>query len=129
MDAPYKGKRKISFMTYFCRSQAVFKHGAIKPEDILGSTETVKEINFDGIGWKEATENKLRVMELSLELALLVANADGSIDDVSVQRGIGAGCDEAATEVIESTPSWSPGKQRGKAVKVSMVIPVRFKIS
>ena len=86
MDAPYKGKRKISFVTYFCRSQAVFKHGTIKPEDILGSAETVKEINFDGIGWKETTENKPRVMELSLELALLVANADGSIDDVEIEK-------------------------------------------
>jgi protein TonB len=62
-------------------------------------------------------------------LVKFTVNKDGSIDDVSVQRGIGAGCDEAATEVIESMPSWSPGKQRGKAVKVSMVIPVRFKIS
>lgn len=62
-------------------------------------------------------------------LVKFTVDKDGSIDDVSVQRGIGAGCDEAAMEVIESMPSWSPGKQRGKAVKVSMVIPVRFKIS
>ena len=61
-------------------------------------------------------------------LVKFTVNKDGAISDVQVQRGIGAGCDEAAAEVIENMPAWKPGKQRGKAVKVSMVIPVRFKI-
>ena len=43
-------------------------------------------------------------------------------------RGIGGGCDEEAMRVIKSLPKWKPGKQRGKAVRVSYQIPVFFKL-
>jgi protein TonB len=57
-----------------------------------------------------------------------VVNRDGSIVDVKVVRGIGAGCDEEAIRVVQSAPSWSPGKQRGKPVRQKMVIPINFKL-
>lgn len=43
-------------------------------------------------------------------------------------RGIGNGCDEEAMRVI-GLSRWNPGKQRGKPVKVKMVIPVVFKLA
>ncbi len=55
-----------------------------------------------------------------------VVKEDGSIDGVRVLRGIGGGCDEAAVAVVEKMPKWSPGKQRGKAVRVQYNLPVRF---
>jgi protein TonB len=57
-----------------------------------------------------------------------VVNRDGSIVDVKVVRGIGAGCDEEAIRVVQSAPAWSPGKQRGKPVRQKMVIPINFKL-
>jgi len=58
-----------------------------------------------------------------------VVDKTGNITDVKVIRGIAAGCDEEAIRVIKNSPKWNPGKQRGKAVKVRMVLPITFKLS
>ena len=57
-----------------------------------------------------------------------VVEPDGSVSNVKILRGIGGGCDEEAMRVIKSLPKWKPGKQRGKAVRVSYQIPVVFKL-
>ncbi len=57
-----------------------------------------------------------------------VVNRDGSIVDVRAIKGIGAGCDEEAVRIVQSAPSWKPGKQRGKPVRQKMVIPIIFKL-
>ncbi|MCB0430578.1 MAG: energy transducer TonB [Flavobacteriales bacterium] len=53
---------------------------------------------------------------------------DGSITSVKVLRGIGGGCDEEAIRVVNAMPKWKPGKQRGKAVRCSFTLPVRFQL-
>ena len=55
-----------------------------------------------------------------------VVNADGSLVDFKVIKGIGAGCDEEAIRVLKGSPNWVPGKQRGKPVRVRMMVPVFF---
>ena len=56
-------------------------------------------------------------------------NKDGSIVDVEVVRSGGdASLDKEAVRVIKSMPKWSPGKQRGKAVRVKYTVPVNFKL-
>ncbi|UXP33256.1 TonB family protein [Reichenbachiella agarivorans] len=58
-----------------------------------------------------------------------VVDKDGSITEVRAIKGIGAGCDEEAVRVLEGAPKWKPGKQRGRAVKVRMILPITFKLS
>jgi len=57
-----------------------------------------------------------------------VVEPDGSVSNVKVLRGIGGGCDEEAMRVVKTMPKWKPGKQRGKAVRVSYTLPVVFKL-
>jgi len=57
-----------------------------------------------------------------------VVEPDGSVSNVKVLRGIGGGCDEEAIRVVKGMPKWKPGKQRGKAVRVSYMLPVNFKL-
>ena len=57
-----------------------------------------------------------------------VVEPDGSVSNVKLLRGIGGGCDEEAMRVVKSMPKWKPGKQRGKAVRVSYTLPVVFKL-
>lgn len=57
-----------------------------------------------------------------------VIGKDGSISEVRAVKGIGAGCDEEAVRIVQGAPSWTPGKQRGKAVKQRMVLPITFKL-
>jgi len=51
----------------------------------------------------------------------------GRVNKVTLIKGIGAGCDEAAMKAVRQT-KFKPGKQRGKAVKVQVSIPILFKI-
>jgi TonB family protein len=57
-----------------------------------------------------------------------VVEADGSVSGVNVLRGIGGGCDEEAVRVAEMMPRWTPGYQRGQAVRVSFNLPVKFEL-
>lgn len=57
-----------------------------------------------------------------------VVNRDGSITDVVAIKGIGAGCDEEAVRVVKTSAAWNPAKQRGKAVKQRLVLPITFKL-
>ncbi len=57
-----------------------------------------------------------------------VVDKDGTITNVKAIKGIGAGCDEEAIRVIQASPKWNPGKQRGRPVKVRMILPITFKL-
>jgi protein TonB len=58
-----------------------------------------------------------------------VVEKDGTLTDFIVARGIGAGCDQEAVRVLKMAPKWKPGKQRGRAVRVRMILPITFKIA
>jgi len=57
-----------------------------------------------------------------------VVNVDGSIQDVSVLKGLGFGCDEEAMRVVKAMPKWKPGKQSGRAVRVKYNLPINFQL-
>ena len=57
-----------------------------------------------------------------------VVDKDGTITEVEAIKGIGAGCDEAAEEIMKNAPAWNPGLQRDRAVKVRMVLPITFSL-
>lgn len=57
-----------------------------------------------------------------------VIDKQGNVTDVKVLRGIGGGCDEEAVRVVKNMPKWSAGKQRGKPVKVSYNLPIKFSL-
>jgi len=79
--------------------------------------------------------NNIKYPEQALSLKIegrvfiqFVVGKDGNLTDIKVIRGIGGGCDEEAIRVVKGAPRWKPGKQRGKPVKVKMVLPITFKI-
>ncbi|MDO5314840.1 MAG: M56 family metallopeptidase [bacterium] len=57
-----------------------------------------------------------------------VIEKDGSVNEVKVMKGIGGGCDDEAVRVIKAMPKWKPGKQEGKPVRVSYMMPITFKL-
>jgi protein TonB len=57
-----------------------------------------------------------------------VIAANGRIEDVAVLRGIGFGCDEEALRVVKGMPAWTPGRQRGRAVRVRYNLPILFRM-
>lgn len=87
---------------------------------------------YEYVGKKMAGKYPAQARRMGIEgkvFVQFVVNRDGSIQDVSIMKGIGAGCDELAQKVIQECPAWKPGKQRGKAVRQRMVIPIFFKLN
>lgn len=54
-----------------------------------------------------------------------IINEEGSVINAIVKKGIGGGLDEEALNAVQNT-KFVPGKQRGKPVKVKLVIPIKF---
>ena len=57
-----------------------------------------------------------------------VIEKDGSLTEAKVIRGVGSGCDEEALRVINRSPKWNPGEQRGVPVRVSYTVPIFFQL-
>ena len=58
-----------------------------------------------------------------------VVNKDGTIYDLNVVKGISEECDQEALRVVALLTPWSPGRQRGLAVKSRFVLPIKFKLN
>jgi TonB family protein len=73
-----------------------------------------------------------KAREMGVEGTVIVVfeiHTDGSIHNVEILRGIGGGADEEAVRVVQNAPKWEPGRQRGRAVKTRMRLPIRFKMA
>ena len=57
-----------------------------------------------------------------------VVNEDGTVSNIEVVRGVSAGLDQAAKDAI-ARARFTPGLQRGRAVKVRFAIPITFRLS
>ena len=53
---------------------------------------------------------------------------DGTVGKVKVLRGVDSSLDKEAVRVVSSSPKWTPGKQRDRAVNVTYTFPVIFQL-
>jgi len=58
-----------------------------------------------------------------------VIGEDGSINDISIKKGVNKGIDEEAIRVVKLLPKFKPGKQKGEPVKVAFILPINFVLS
>lgn len=77
------------------------------------------ELKYPRAAIRNGTEGKVYVE--------FVVNPAGAAQNIRVIKGIGSGCDEEAARVL-ALSRWEPGRQRGRLVKVRMVLPVQFVI-
>lgn len=89
------------------------------PEPIGGIAAIQKLIVYPEIAKRAGVQGRVYVKAF--------VNENGSVQKVELIKGIGAGCDEAAMEAVQKT-KFKPGKQRGKAVRVQVTVPVLFKL-
>lgn len=84
-------------------------------------TFVAKNIQYPEIAKRAGVEGKIYIQ--------FVVGTGGQVSDVSVAKGIGAGCDEEAVRVVRSMPNWKPGRQNGHPVNVRISIPIVFKLT
>ncbi len=71
-------------------------------------------------------ENAVRAGIAGKVYVSFVVNEFGQVTQVKLMKGIGGGCDEEAMRVIQSLPTWTPGRQGGLPVRVKYTLPVNF---
>ena len=99
--------------------------GATEKPAFTGGEDLLFQFIIDHIKYPDiARENKIQ----GTVYISFIVEPDGSITNINVMKGIGAGCDEEAERVIKLMPKWNAGKQNNKSVRVRVVIPMRFKI-
>ncbi len=58
-----------------------------------------------------------------------IVRADGSINGAKVLRGPDASLGAEAVRVVQAMPKWTPGQEKGQAVPVRYVLPIKFALS
>ncbi len=89
------------------------------PEPIGGIIAIQSKIKYPEIAKRAGIEGKVYVQAFIDE--------NGNVENAKIIKGIGAGCDEAALEAVKQT-KFTPGRQKGKPVKVQVSIPISFKL-
>ncbi len=79
-----------------------------------------KNVNYPSIAQENGIQGRVIIQ--------FVVNTDGSIVDAVVARGVDPYLDKEALRVVGKMPKWTPGKQRGKAVRVRYTLPVMFRL-
>ena len=57
-----------------------------------------------------------------------VVDRDGKVKNAHVVRGVDPSLDKEALRVVNASPNWTPGKQRGRSVQVSLTLPIGFSL-
>lgn len=91
------------------------------PEELpspVGGLKTLKEkVHYTEIARKAGIEGTVYIQAK--------IDKNGDVVEAAVLKSLGGGLDEEALNAVKST-KFIPGKQRGKAVNVRMVIPIKF---
>ena len=127
--------KKLFLIVFFMAFVSVNAYSQSKEQDDAVYSIVSEQPSFPG-GMQEMmkfiSENRKYPAEAKAKdvhgkvIVAFVVERDGSLGDVKIRRGFGYGCYEEAIRLIKSMPKWTPGKQNGKAVRVSMMLPVSF---
>jgi len=71
---------------------------------------------------QEAIDKKIK----GKVILTFIIEEDGSVNDISIVKGVDPLLDKEAVRTISESPKWSPGLQRGKPVRVRFLIPLSF---
>ena len=61
-------------------------------------------------------------------ISSFVVEEDGSITNANIAKSVDPLLDAEALRVVNAIPNWTPGMQRGKAVRVKYALPFTFKL-
>ena len=101
------------------KEQEVFVVVEDQPQLKGGMAALQKEVNYPEFAKKAGIEGRVFVQ--------FVVDESGNVQDPKVTRGVHKLLNEEAVRAVKQM-TFTPGKQRGKAVKVQMSLPVTFRL-
>ena len=99
--------------------QEVFVVVEDRPELIGGMAALQQAVEYPEFAKKAGIEGRVFVQ--------FIVDEEGNVQNPQVTRGVHKMLDQAAVEAVKEM-KFKPGKQRGKAVKVQMSLPVTFRL-
>jgi len=107
----------------------------IEEEEIFYIVEDMPTFNGGdpAIEFRKYIASNLNYPEIAAEngisgrvIVQFAVSAQGRVVDAVVVRSVDPALDREAVRVVMSSPVWTPGRQRGKAVKVLFTFPINF---
>lgn len=95
------------------------------PEFPNGQAALFRFIQNEMVYPKIARENKI---EGTVYVSFTVL-PEGSLADIQIRRGIGAGCNEEAIRILKKMPRWRPARSQGKRVSLAYTLPIKFSLN
>jgi protein TonB len=89
-----------------------------------GASAMMKWIN-DNVRYPQTS---IEMNEQGRVFLSFVVEADGSISNVKVERGISPDLDREAKRIIRSMPNWTPGESAGRIVRARCRLPINFQL-
>ncbi len=103
---------------------------APKADDIFQVVETMPRFNGNQKAWLQENLRIPAGVDVKTPVRTYVQYVifeDGTIHNAKISKSSGnTALDNEALRVINAMPAWTPGKQRGQAVKVAYTLPIVF---
>lgn len=116
-------------------AQAQVQKGNTAPQDVFdvveempvfpGGMQGMIKFLSENISYpKDAQEKKIS----GRVIISFVIDKDGSVGEVQTVKPLYPSLDEEAIRIVKSMPNWTPGKQKGQAVRVKYSLPISFSL-
>ncbi len=103
----------------FSQQEAYLAFAEVMPQPVGGITSIYKHIVYPETAREAHLEGKVYL--------LVYISEEGKVDNVTIIKGLGLGCDKAAVDAVKSE-NFTPGEHNGKKVKVKLAIPISFQL-
>ncbi|MEZ4936382.1 MAG: M56 family metallopeptidase [Crocinitomicaceae bacterium] len=114
----------ISSLNILGDSDSVYDKVEKMPEFPGGMDALIKYMQKEIKYPKEAEKNNIQG-KVMIEF---IVDKEGQVTHAKVLNGVDENLNNEALRVVEAMPNWTPGEDKGKKVKVKMVLPIIFKL-
>lgn len=117
---------------------AAVEEEPVEEEEVFFVAEDMPTFNGKeaSLGFREYIAKNLKYPDIAAENGIqgtvyvqFVVEPSGNVSNVKVLRGVDPSLDKEAVRMVQSSPKWAPGKQRGKAVRVAFTFPIKFQLN
>lgn len=126
-----KGENKLSLLNSSLKVSEIIENEILNLEDYfvaadempspIGGIKAIQEkIKYPETAKKEGIEGRVYIKAF--------INENGDVVNAEIIKGTEESLDKAAIEAVSAT-KFEPGRQKGKAVKVQVTVPILFKLS
>ena len=113
------------------------KEEEIEEEEIFVTVEEMPTFQGGGLPeFRNWVQSHVKYPQIALENGIqgnvvvkFVVEKDGKLSNIQVLQSPDKTLADAAVQVLQKSPKWKPGKQRNKPVRVTLTLPVSFKIT